>query len=146
MESDEEKMARLERKMLEDTIWLRREFFRRVPVLTIEEISLAPVMLASGGRAAVEKWRSERQIFGLGDGDRAVFPSFQFDSDGSPKQIVARLLSIFAQVKSRTDWDNALWFLAANDWLDGPSPIELLATDPDLVIDAAEQAVLPIIE
>jgi hypothetical protein len=34
-------------------------------------------------------------------------------------------------------WQTALWFVGANGWLDGARPVDLLATEPARVAEAA---------
>ena len=145
MASNEE-MAKRERKLLEDTLWLREEFFRRVPVLTVEELRKTPAAIAEGGEVGIRRWRKEKTIFAVRHRGKDLYPVFQFASDGRPLKIIATLLETFSREPGRTDWDSALWFAAPNGWLNGSPPIEMLSEDPDLVIDAATQEVLPQIE
>jgi hypothetical protein len=36
-----------------------------------------------------------------------------------------------------SDWQAALWFVAANGWLGGRRPVDLLDAEQDAVVDAA---------
>ena len=67
-------------------------------------------------------------------------------ANGQPLPVVGQVLELFSEVPSRVDWDNAIWFVAANGWLGGRMPYELLTNAPQKVKHAAEQEVLPDIE
>lgn len=129
-----------------DTLSLRYEFFMAFPVLTPLGLAELSASEREVGLEAVKRWRESARIFAVQDGDREYFPSFQFDDTGRPLPIIGELLAILGQHKARSDWDNAFWFIGANGWLDGPRPVDLLLSSPDLVKDAAEQEVLPHIE
>jgi hypothetical protein len=98
------------------------------------------------GFQSIERWRTDGSVFSAKRSTEDFYPAFQFGPDLRPLPIVGKILGILWQHKSRSDWDNALWLVAANDWLDGPSPIDLFLTEPELVLYAAEQTVLPHIE
>jgi len=143
---NKETMADFEARMVADTLWLRAEFFRLVPCLTTDEIAVLIDQPSKDAHATVTRWLTEARIFRVTRGPAEFYPAFQFGPDLNPLPILGELLEIFGRHKARSDWDNALWFIAANGWLDGPSPLDVLSTEPDLVKDAAEQEVLPHIE
>jgi hypothetical protein len=143
---NKETMADFEARMVADTLWLRAEFFRLVPCLTADEIAVLIDQAGEDPPATVTRWLAEARIFHVTRGPAEFYPAFQFGPDLSPLPIVGEVLKILRQVSSRSEWDNAMWFIAANGWLDGPSPLDVLCTEPDLVKDAAEQEVLPDIE
>lgn len=64
-------------------------------------------------------------------------PSFQFDEKGCPWPAVARVIQVLGG--NTSDWGLALWFAAANGWLDGRRPVDLLASAPEEVVEAAER-------
>jgi hypothetical protein len=147
-QEDRSRIREFEERMRQDTVALRAEFLRLVPSV---KVTAAAAELSRRGCGevtpdALHSLLERRRIFSIRHDGQELIPLFQFDDRGRPLPVVHELLEIFAKYFARTDWDNALWFVAANDWLDGASPLELLLEEPILVKDAAEQAVLPHIE
>jgi hypothetical protein len=132
--------------MLADTIWLRAEFFRVVPALTAQEVAILAGLTGEDGTRTVEQWRSEGLVFAVKRDIHLLYPAFQFDAKMRPRPVIHKILSTLRQHAARSDWDNAFWFISANGWLDGPAPKDLLETEPELLVEAAEQEVLPDIE
>jgi hypothetical protein len=133
-------------RMVMDTLSLRYEFFAMFPMFSAFELAELSASELAGGFETMRRWQREARVFSVRDGDREYFPKFQFDEAGRPLRIIAELLAILRKHKARSDWDNAMWFMGPNGWLDGPCPVDLLLTNPALVMDAAEQEVLPHIE
>lgn len=129
-----------------DTLRLHAEFFRRVPCLSVPELAILLAKAGADTSPHMSQWHAEGSIFCVTRDAADFYPAFQFGSDLRPQPIVGEVLKILRQSPSRSDWDNALWFIAANGWLDGQSPLDLILTKPALVKDAAEQEVLPSIE
>lgn len=84
-----------------------------------------------------ERLLRERKILALSYRDATYTPSFQFDERGNPRPAVAKVIQILG--KDTSDWGLALWFTAANSWLDDKRPVDLLKDEPEKVIQAAEQ-------
>lgn len=97
---------------------------------------------ASNRSALADNWRKRHQIFAVphpdrGARERDVYPAFQFE-DGKPIKVVQGVLKTFAGRKS--PWKLALWFTSNNGWLpDSARPVDLLARDPQAVIEAARR-------
>lgn len=87
--------------------------------------------------ADFERLQRERRIFGVSHGNEIYVPSFQFDEKGEPRAAVSRVIEILG--KDTSDWGLALWFTAANGWLDDRRPVDLLKDEPEQVVQAAEQ-------
>ena len=84
-----------------------------------------------------ERLKDERKIFTVTHRNATYVPSFQFDEKGRPRPAVAKVIQILG--KDTSDWGLALWFTAANGWLDGKRPVDLLNDNPEEVVQAAEQ-------
>ena len=84
-----------------------------------------------------ERLRQERRIFTVIHRNAIYVPSFQFDENGRPRPAIAKVIQILGGDTS--DWGLALWFTAANGWLDGKRPVDLLKDEPGEVVQAAEQ-------
>lgn len=86
--------------------------------------------------ADLERLQRERKIFAVSHGNEVYVPSFQFDEKGRPRPAVSKVIQILG--KETSDWGLALWFTAANGWLDDRRPVDLLKDDPEQVVQAAE--------
>lgn len=90
----------------------------------------------AGNRAALaSRWKREGRIFSVRHHGQDYFPAFQLDTENRPREVVGRVLDALA---TPGGWETALWFVAANGYLDGRRPVDLLASEPDTVIQAAE--------
>ena len=85
----------------------------------------------------LDRWRREGKIFAIADREVTHLPSFQFDEKGHPRPAVARVIQLLGDTTS--EWGLALWFAAANGWLDGRRPVDFLASAPEKVVEAAER-------
>ena len=62
---------------------------------------------------------------------------FQFDADGHPLPAVAGVLRV---IGDWPPWEIAAWFVRPHGLLERRPPVELLASDPDRLVEAAEQS------
>lgn len=72
-------------------------------------------------------------------GHQTLYPGFQFGADGRPLPVVRALRDLAAEC----GWsENGLvqWLCAPTTYLDGLRPVDLLAGEPDRVVDAAQRA------
>ena len=103
---------------------LRARYLRTTELYTAEDIQ---------GPSA--EWKREGRVFAIQDGEKDLFPAFQF-ADGQPLPIIQKILE--ALPEDLTPWQTAFWFQSANGWLDGKTPQECLKNESE-VIYAAEQ-------
>lgn len=76
----------------------------------------------------------EHRLFSVRTRRGRLYPSFQFDGGGRPLEIIHSILATFPV---RTDpWEVGVWFVAANGWLGGRRPVDLLDEDPQGVLTA----------
>jgi hypothetical protein len=113
----------------------RHELLREFGALTSGDIAILAGSKAHNRAALSNRWKHEGRIFAVSHQGTAFYPAFQFESDGRPREVVARVLSAVAGKLS--DWGVALWFTGANGWLGGRRPVDLLTSDPDRVAAAA---------
>ena len=92
---------------------------------------------ASNRAALANRWRKEGRIFALTNHGQTYFVGFQFGPDGRPLPVIAEVLRAFGE--SNGGWQTAVWFAAANGWMDGARPVDLLTSDPERVADAARR-------
>jgi hypothetical protein len=97
---------------------------------------------ASNRASLADNWRKRRQVFAVPHPDKAarerdVYPAFQFE-DGRPIKAVQPVLEALGERKP--PWKLALWFTSNNGWLPGNArPADLLASDPQAVVEAARR-------
>jgi hypothetical protein len=87
------------------------------------------------------KWKRERQIFAINHRGSDYFPAYALDAstDYRPTKGLARVLEVFRGRKD--DWGLAYWFASVNSLLGGKRPQDLLISEPDRVVAAAEDEV-----
>jgi hypothetical protein len=92
----------------------------------------------SKNRAALAyNWRSQRRVFSIPVGREQRYPLFQIDLEaGEPKPAVAQVLASL-QEAGLEGWQLALWFAGPLASLDDRRPVDLLDTEPELVVNAA---------
>lgn len=109
---------------------------------TAEQLADANGSQASNRAALADNWRKRRQVFAVPHPDKAVrerdvYPAFQFEG-GRPIKVIQEVLEAFGGRKA--PWKLALWFTSNNGWLpDSARPVDLLATNPQAVADAARR-------
>ena len=111
---------------------LLREFGARTSEQIGEEHSRA-----RNRHALAARWRKEGRMFGVPYHGRMVYPAFQFDAtSGELRPAVKAVLSALP-VGRMSQWEVALWWTAANGWLGGRRPVDLLDDDPETIVGAA---------
>lgn len=119
----------------------RVEFLRQYDALETGEVDDRCRSKAAGAAELAGEWRDDGKIFGVERQGRILYPAFQFDGDGRPKPVVAKVLQALGK---RGPWQIASWFAAPNGWLsDDGRPVDVMDTDPDAVVNAAREATRP---
>jgi hypothetical protein len=90
---------------------------------------------ASNPAALASRWRKEGKVFTVDVDGAQRFPGFQFGANSKPRPVIAAVLAAVGDRLS--GWELALWFTGGNGWLGGMRPVDVLDSDPDLVIEAA---------
>lgn len=60
-------------------------------------------------------WKREGRIFSVNDGEREIFPAYQFDVAWQPRPVIEEILAQLAEVAD--SWNIAAWFHFPNGWL-----------------------------
>jgi hypothetical protein len=82
------------------------------------------------------RWIVHRDVIHFCWRGHSLVPMFQFDrTTMAPWPVVTAVLREL--VPAFDDWEVASWFGAANTWLSGSSPVEVLDHAPDEVVRAA---------
>lgn len=105
--------------------------------MTAAEIASVAGFSASNPSAQPNKWKREGAIFAIRHNGVDYFPSYGLDPQSGyrPRKAMAQVLDVFADTKD--GWGLSYWFMAANSFLGGKRPRDLMASDPERVIAAA---------
>jgi Protein of unknown function (DUF2384) len=115
----------------------RSALFAEFGALRSAEVAELAGSRAANRAALANRWRGEQRVVAVQVGDELLYPGFQFMSDGKPHPTVASALAELRSHGHVSDWQAALWFVAANGWLGGRRPVDLLDTEPAALVDAA---------
>ncbi len=92
---------------------------------------------AQNRHALAARWRKEGRIFGIPYRGQTLYPAFQFDAlSGKVKPSTREVLAQLPRDRM-SDWECALWWTAANGWLGGRRPVDVLDREPEAVVAAA---------
>lgn len=83
-------------------------------------------------------WEIEGRVLSVPFAEDRWFPAFQFGDNGEPLEALRPILAALS-TRLKGEWQKALWFTTPSSWLHGRRPVDLLHSDPDAVVHAAEQ-------
>ena len=106
--------------------------------LTGDEVGVRHNPQASNGHATVRRWVDSRKIFAIEHGGRKLFARYQFDPAWKPLPAMAAILETMS---GYSPYRIAGWFESTNGYLSGRRPREVIADDPDKIIEAARDHV-----
>ena len=132
---ENEEWAEIDREIERENDEMRATYLRTTKLYTAEDIR------ALNPSAPSFEWKREGRVFAIQDGEKDLFPAFQF-ADGKPLPIIQKILE--ALPGDMSPWETAFWFESGNGWLGGEVPQECLKNESK-VIDAAEQLSKPMI-
>lgn len=78
-------------------------------------------------------------LLAISRGHQTLYPGFQFGDDGRPLPVIRTL----RELADECGWSETAvvqWLCAPTTYLDGARPVDLLAGEPDRVVDTARQA------
>lgn len=105
------------------------------------------VVLAGRGaeemRVDLEQWKAGDRVFSTEHEGIEYFPPFALDPGAGyrPYPAVAAVLRILRELRCEGSWGPAGWFVGVNSFLDDQRPMDLLAEDPEWMIEAARDTV-----
>ncbi|MGP9579955.1 hypothetical protein ACT3TQ_05900 [Halomonas sp. AOP12-C2-37] len=105
--------------------------------LDLGDITNRTTRLTKGDSVHPAQWKQQGDIFTINDHGTDYYPAFGLEKDAGyrPYRVMSKIIDIFKEDKD--GWGMAFWFQSINSYLGGLRPQDLIATDPDLVIDAA---------
>lgn len=123
-------VARSRNAVLESADWL-----------TAAQIAELAGLSASNPSTQPNKWKRQKQIFAITHNGVDYFPGYGLDPDTGyrPRKALKPVLDVFGEHKD--GWGLAYWFLSANSFLGGKRPQDVLASEPERVIAAAEDEI-----
>ncbi|WP_218511957.1 hypothetical protein [Variovorax sp. dw_308] len=89
-------------------------------------------------RSGVNRWRANGRIFGIDHQGRELYPAYVFDATWRPLPAIRKVLDVLTGLPPILI---AGWFESTSSALGGKRPRELIASDPDAVLAAAEDRV-----
>jgi len=122
-----EMVGRARKVALESTSWL-----------TAREIGQMAGLVSSNPSVQTSKWKRQRRIFAVSYANASLFPAYALDVANGyrPLKGLKPILELFGD--SKDGWGLAYWFSSVNSYLGGQRPQDLLETDPEQVLAAAE--------
>jgi hypothetical protein len=121
----------------------RQVVLRSAQWLTAEQISVLADFSSTNPSAQPNKWKSKGMIFAIHHRGTDYFPAYGLTSDTHrPIKVLAKILTLFRS--SKDGWGLAYWFANANANLGGRKPMDLLHSEPEKVIAAAQDELMGI--
>lgn len=109
----------------------------------VHEIAVLVGRYTQTMRSDLIRWKAESRIFSVEHEGAEYFPTFALDSHTGyqPYPALAKALRILNVGLWGSEWAVAAWFMGLSSFLDDQRPEDLLASDPEWVIEAAEDVV-----
>ena len=120
----------------------RADFIRQYEMLDADQVHELFGSRARNRSALAARWRSDKKIFAVKHRGRFLYPAFQFDAQGRPRQVISNVLAALGTEVG--GWQTALWFVTPNGWLDEEKPVDMLEREPLAVLDAAADVAEPV--
>ncbi len=120
----------------------RTAFLQKYEVLDADQVHELFGSRARNRSALAARWRSGKKIFAVQHRGRFLYPAFQFDAQGRPRQVISKVLAVLGTEVG--GWQTALWFATPNGWLDEEKPVDMLEREPHAVLDAAADVAEPV--
>lgn len=107
--------------------------------LTLDEVASLAGKSQPDAKALVLSWVVDQRVFTIFHEGVEYLPRYALDSGAAytPLPVVRLVLNAFG--KQISGWRLVFWFSSPNSYLDGLPPLEMIATNPDDVILAAER-------
>lgn len=109
--------------------------------LTAAEIAQLAGFSTRNPSAQPNKWKKQGLIFAISHHGVDYFPGYGLDQEANfrPVKAMASVIDILGDHKDA--WGMAYWFRSDNGFLGGQRPQDMLATEPERVIEAARDEV-----
>lgn len=118
----------------------RASFLTQVPLLDSSKVAELLGSTARNTSAMASRLKRSGKLFAVTYKGVDLYPAAQI-VDGEPSPAVERILHAF---EGDSAWTIALWLNAPSGWLGGERPLDLLAEQPDRVVEAARKTTEPL--
>ncbi len=115
----------------------RAAFLKEVALLDASTVAEQAGSVAKNHRETASRWLREGRVFTIASRGRQLFAAFQFDDDGHPRPVIAKVVAAL-RPKGLDGWPLALWWTTPHDELDYQRPIDLIDKGSPRVVEAAE--------
>ncbi len=115
----------------------RAQLLQEFGALTGEQIA-EERSRAANRHALAARWRKERKLFGVPYRGQTLYPAFQLHDDGRLRPAISAVLEALPR-DEMSDWEIAYWWTAANGWLSGARPVDLIDSNPSSLVEAAHR-------
>jgi hypothetical protein len=136
---DKTGVKRFDRRMEASMAKSLEAIFNGTQWMTAAELGRAARPTAANPHSVTSRWRTGGRIYGVEWRGQLLFARYQLDAAFEPLPAMA---SILATLDKSSPIEIASWFESPNSYLDGKRPRELLAAEPDLVREAAEDSLV----
>ena len=116
----------------------RAEVIGEFGLLDSREVHRLTGGTAANMAAKASRLKAAGRLFTVTHEGKKLYPGFQFGADGQPKPAMARVLEVMKPWAGH-GWQIAVWFITPNGWLDRQRPVDLLDTDPEVIVAAARR-------
>lgn len=114
----------------------RGDLAREFGLLSSADVAALAESTSTNASAMASRWKAEGKVFTTTtSAGQQRFPGFQFGEDGRPLPVIAQVLAVLGARLS--GWELALWFTGSNGWLGDMRPVDVLDSDPELIVEAA---------
>ncbi len=120
------RLAALRASLLHDGAW------------SMTAIADARGITTSNARQWVSRHRRSHRIFTVTNEGESLVPAFLVDEELEPRPAVREPIRLLCEAGD-DGWALWAWFATPSAWVGGRTPTELLASEPDLVAEAARQ-------
>lgn len=113
--------------------------------LTAKEVAERAGLSAANASSTPWKWKQDGSIFAISSEGRDLYPGYGLDPDNAYRPLKS-LKAILETLKGHKEsWGLAYWFASINSFLGGRRPMDLLKSEPGLVLAAAEDEGLGVV-
>ncbi len=119
----------------------RTQFLEHYETYSSSDINQINGSTATNKAALASGWRSKGKIFAIDYRGKQLYPAFQFDNQGKPRKVMAKVIKLFDE--ENKGWQLALWFTNPNAVLNGKMPVEIIASQPESIVDAVKEEAEP---
>lgn len=125
------KLAKLQARALE-------RIYSGTPWLTAEQIGTLGKHGTANPAAAAHRWKANEQLFAIRRDGRDMYPRYALGDAFTPLPVIKRVLKTLV---GHDPLRVAGWFESTSSFLGGKRPRELIASKPERVVLAAQDAV-----